>query len=579
MNKDDRSHGFSVGTKILLLASLLLAMFLATQGYTIFQLKSNEDALVNQTNEVKQQEVALSTQTDALKSQQTALEELKLARDIVTSIGTIRYWMSDLCVSQLTESENNAFAEKESLDALLEELKNSDTNTAEIISAGVQSFMDKMLEAADAYADENRVLGNSLIMESRRQLLPVDEALPKKLASSSTSVTDAGNAVSAATQKVSDAGGKVSNQAGDMLKDGQTLSNVSMVILAVALVVGVALAFWAARSITRPLREAADVIAKRDLASRITITSNDEVGQMASNLNEMLDNLQEMVESINTNAKTLANSSSGLKGVSQQVSSSAEETQSQASVVSSATEESSVNINSVATSAEEMASSVKEIARSATEASRIATQAAEVTDKTNKIVARLGESGADIGNIVGVITSIAEKTNLLALNATIESARAGEAGKGFAVVANEVKDLARQTSDATGDISEKITTIQENTDEAVEAIKEVGEIISKINNIQTTIAASVEEQAATTNEISKNANEAAVGSDKVAEIISGVANAARNTSDNASETLTASTNLANLATNLQRLVDEFQLSQSNGAESDEDPGEGSPATS
>ena len=148
-------------------------------------------------------------------------------------------------------------------------------------------------------------------------------------------------------------------------------------------------------------------------------------------------------------------------------------------------------------------------------------------NKTNATVAKLGESSAEIGNVIKVITSIAQQTNLLALNATIEAARAGEAGKGFAVVANEVKELAKQTAKATEDISRKIEAIQNDTKGAVEAIAQIGKIINQINDIQNTIASAVEEQTATTGEISRNVAEAAKGSNEIAQNITGVAQAAQ----------------------------------------------------
>ena len=127
----------------------------------------------------------------------------------------------------------------------------------------------------------------------------------------------------------------------------------------------------------------------------------------------------------------------------------------------------------------------------------------------NATVAKLGESSAEIGQVIKVITSIAQQTNLLALNATIEAARAGDAGKGFAVVANEVKELAKQTAKATEDISQKITAIQDDTKRAVESIGSITAIINQINDISGTIATAVEEQSATTNEMSRNVQEAA----------------------------------------------------------------------
>ena len=172
---------------------------------------------------------------------------------------------------------------------------------------------------------------------------------------------------------------------------------------------------------------------------------------------------------------------------------------------------------------------------------------------------KLGESSAEIGQVIKVITSIAQQTNLLALNATIEAARAGEAGKGFAVVANEVKELAKETAKATEDISQKIEAIQTDTGGAVEAIGRISDIINQVNDIQGTIASAVEEQTATTNEIGRNVAEAATGTTDISNNVAEVAQIAKGASEGAHDTLTASQQLARMAAELQQLVSRFQV--------------------
>ncbi|MFY9268378.1 MAG: methyl-accepting chemotaxis protein, partial [Candidatus Manganitrophaceae bacterium] len=190
---------------------------------------------------------------------------------------------------------------------------------------------------------------------------------------------------------------------------------------------------------------------------------------------------------------------------------------------SAASEQTDRNVQSVATSAEEMTTTIQEISKSVHEANLIASLAVKESASANSTISKLGESSREIGQVIKVITSIAEKTNLLALNATIEAARAGEAGKGFAVVANEVKLLAKQTAQAIEEISQKIQTIQSDSQGAVAAIAEIEKIIQQTNEISRTIANTIEEQAATTNEISRNAAEAAKGTTEVVENIKGVA--------------------------------------------------------
>jgi methyl-accepting chemotaxis protein len=268
--------------------------------------------------------------------------------------------------------------------------------------------------------------------------------------------------------------------------------------------------------------------------------------------------LQKVETSLGETSQALASASQELLAVSQQMASSAEETATQAGVASAAAEQVSRNVMTVATGAEEMGVSIKEIAKNAHEAAKVATTAVKVAGTANATVAKLGESSTEIGNVIKVITSIAQQTNLLALNATIEAARAGEAGKGFAVVANEVKELAKQTAKATEDISRKIETIQTDTKGAVGAIEQIAKIINQINDIQNTIASAVEEQTATTGEISRNVAEAAKGSSEIAQNVTAVAQAARSTTEGASDTKKSADDLAKMAHDLQQLVSRFK---------------------
>ncbi|MBY0228822.1 MAG: GAF domain-containing protein, partial [Gemmataceae bacterium] len=239
------------------------------------------------------------------------------------------------------------------------------------------------------------------------------------------------------------------------------------------------------------------------------------VGRLLSNSIELLDQQERtrvLLDALAANAGQLSGSSEELTRVSQRMSQAAQESSAQASAVSAASEQVSQNVSTVATGVEEMSVSIREIAKNAHEAARVGMVAVKVAQTTNGTVARLGESSAQIGKVIKVITTIAQQTNLLALNATIEAARAGEAGKGFAVVANEVKELAKETARATEDISQKIEAIQRDTKEAVEAIAQIAQVIAQINDFQNTIASAVEEQTATTNEISRNDTEGARGS-------------------------------------------------------------------
>jgi methyl-accepting chemotaxis protein len=233
------------------------------------------------------------------------------------------------------------------------------------------------------------------------------------------------------------------------------------------------------------------------------------------------------------------------------------ETQQLSGMVASASEQASANVESVASAAEEMSTSVTEISRQVHDSSRIAADAVKQAEKTDTRINELLKAAGRIGDVVKLITAIAEQTNLLALNATIEAARAGEAGRGFAVVASEVKALAEQTAKATDEISSQIAGMQAATQESAGAIKEIGSTITRIADIAATIAATVEEQGAATAEIARNVGEAAKGTAEVADKISQVNRGASATGTASSQVLNSARSLSKESANLKTEVDKF----------------------
>jgi len=336
----------------------------------------------------------------------------------------------------------------------------------------------------------------------------------------------------------------------------------------VALVIGIFVAVLLSRSISRATQSVltqAEAIAAGDLTrDDLKVRSQDELGDLTTAINRMSGSLKRMIQDITENSVQVASASEELSSTSQQITANSEETSAQANVVSTSAQQVSQNLQTVATGAEEMGASIKEIAKNASEAAKIATSAVKVAENTTATVSKLGDSSTEIGQVIKVITSIAQQTNLLALNATIEAARAGEAGKGFAVVANEVKELAKETAKATEDISRKIEAIQTDTKAAVAAIASISEVINQVNGISNTIATAVEEQNATTNEMARNVSEAAHGSGEVTSNIAGVAQAAESTSRGAGDTQKAAQQLVQTSAELRRLIEQFKVNAETG---------------
>jgi len=375
------------------------------------------------------------------------------------------------------------------------------------------------------------------------------------------------------------------------------LKNVGVAGVAIVLIIVIALRV--SGKIASPITSAAkfaNIIAAGDLTTPCEAQAVGEVGDLITAMNTMRSNLRSIVENLVANAETLGQSSLDLSSTAEQLAAGAEETTQQSSSVAGATETMSVNMKSMVGSTAEMTSNVKsiasaigqmtesidEIARNAGQASSIADEATQLTASSNEKICQLGTAAHEIGEVIKVIQDIAEQTNLLALNATIEAARAGQSGKGFAVVAAEVKELAKQTSQATEDIRGKVESIQNATTDAVGSIGKISKVIANVNQASTTIAAAVEEQSVTSRQITQSVNRtstvaetaansvtaSAAACKEISGNIGAVDQAARETAEGASLASQAGSELTTLANELKTVVNAFQLTTSPSANCD-----------
>ena len=211
----------------------------------------------------------------------------------------------------------------------------------------------------------------------------------------------------------------------------------------------------------------------------------------------------------------------------------------------------------VADASQNLSGSIGEIHSQVQDSLRIADTAVDETEKANRRVQSLLEAGDRIGEVVTLITSIAEQTNLLALNATIEAARAGEAGRGFAVVASEVKALARQTAEATDRIGAQITEMQSATKQAVSAIGDIGGIITSMHTTSAGISTAVEKQSDVSQEISRNVQYVAQSAAAVTGSTKAISEATGNTGRSAADVRAASEALGDQTAALSHEIEEF----------------------
>ncbi len=352
------------------------------------------------------------------------------------------------------------------------------------------------------------------------------------------------------------------------------------------------LLWFVARGIAQPVSVVADMLkdiseGEGDLTKRLEIKSRDEVGRVAEYFNNFITNLQGLIKEVAGHAKTLNSSSSDLSNLSGQMSegadnmsgksntvaTSAEEMSSNINSVAASMEETSTNMNMIATAIEQMTATVNEIAQNSEKARNQTGEAVIQAGRATKRIEELGKTADEIGKVTETITEISEQTNLLALNATIEAARAGEAGKGFAVVANEIKELARQTANATQEIKGQIDANQESTSKTVTEIEQITQVINSVNEIVSTIAAAVEEQSVTTREIAENVTQASGGiqevnqnmaqsstvAGEIANDISGVNQSAGDMSNSSTQVNMNAEEINGLAEQLKTLVDKFKI--------------------
>ena len=333
---------------------------------------------------------------------------------------------------------------------------------------------------------------------------------------------------------------------------------VAVLGLGIAISLLVPVARGVRRDTARVLDDLAAVRAG-DLTRRPALDHGDELSIISAFVSAVSAQLSETVGSITTASAEMSAQAGRLAGIAGQTDDSAGRSYEQATAVTGAAEQVSQSVEGAAAAAAQMAGSVQEIATRAHEALGVAGEAVEVTTRTTAFIAQLEESARDIDEVVKVISSIAEQTNLLALNATIEAARAGEAGKGFAVVASEVKELAQETSRATDVITGRVASIQQDTATAIAAVEQIADVIGRISQGQESVAAAVEEQAATTRSLAGNVDEASRETGRISTTIRGVAESASQTTTIARATRETADSLGELGNRLQATVAGFRL--------------------
>ncbi len=369
-------------------------------------------------------------------------------------------------------------------------------------------------------------------------------------------------------------------------------SRFFIIIFPVIFILSGIIFFIVNKLIIKPLNKISDNMrdisqGEGDLTKRLEIYSKDEIGNLANCFNVFVEKIHKIIIEISESTETLANSETELDVIADEMAKGVNSTIEKSNTVAAAAEEMSLNmdavghsmkdttdrLNTVSAGTEEMSSSINEIAQNASKSTEITRNAVKQAEKASMQMEELGNAASEIVKVTDTIAEISDQTNLLALNATIEAARAGDTGKGFAVVANEIKELARQTADATEEIAKQLNGVQQTSKNTAVEIKNITEIIDEIDTIVGAIAVAVEEQNATTSEntrgiteisgnikeINENISQSNSASAQIAEEIANVNHSTNEMGNSTNMVLHSSEELSKMVEQLKGIVGQFKV--------------------